>query len=222
MRLKPVQMRLWRAVEAQHRVSTLRLVDNDPEDQEVLERILEDSKPKIPAEAQNLGYLLSTPFRYRSPYGSRFRGPFDPGVFYGAQERRTACAELGYWRWRFAQESAGLGEIEATAQTVFQSGIKTRAADLRSAPYAADRARWTHPSDYGPTQAFGREARDAGAGVILYESVRDPEHAVCGAVLEPQAFRPTRPVAQETWFLTITQRAALWTREKVEFVFGFS
>ena len=66
--------RLWRAVEAQHIASTLRLVAS-AEEQLVLERLLERSKPAIPADAADLHYLLATPFRYASPIGSRFRAP---------------------------------------------------------------------------------------------------------------------------------------------------
>jgi hypothetical protein len=55
--------RLWRAVEAQHIASTLRLVAN-VEEQLVLERVLERSKPKVPSDAADLHYLLATPFRY--------------------------------------------------------------------------------------------------------------------------------------------------------------
>lgn len=222
MRLLPLRLRVWRAVEAQHHVSTLRLVDHDPADQELLEQLLEESKPAVPPPAQRLAYLLATPFRYPSPHGSRFRAPQDPGVFYGAMERRTACAELGYWRWRFAQASAGLSALAATPQTLFQAGIDARGVDLRKPPHSRERDMWTHPADYAPTQEFGRAARAAGAAVVLYESVRDPAQGGCAAVLEPTALRPGRPLAQETWFLTITPRGALWSRERVEFAFTFA
>ena len=221
MRWQAIRLRIWRAVEAQHHVSTLRLVDNDPAEQEILEGILEESKPVLPAGTARLAYLLATPFRYPSPHGSRFRGPHDPGVFYGAAERRTACAELGYWRWRFARDSAGLKELAATPQTLFQAGVEGRGLDLRRAPYVRDRGQWTDPDDYGPAQELGRTARIAGAGVLLYESVRDPEKGGCAAVLDAAALRPGRPLAQETWFLTVTTRGALWTRERVEFAFPF-
>jgi hypothetical protein len=70
---------LWRAVEAQHVVSTMALVDSI-EEQHVLERLLDDTKPAIPAAAAHLHWLLFTPFRYPPPPGgSRFRGPNDPG-----------------------------------------------------------------------------------------------------------------------------------------------
>src|SRR5699024_5291479 len=96
----------WRMVEAQHRVSTLKLVDGLDE-QAVLETILEDTKPPMPAECRHLNYLLATPFRYRPyPHGSRFRraGP-SPGVWYGAARPETAMAEMVFYRFLFLAES---------------------------------------------------------------------------------------------------------------------
>ena len=52
--------RLWRAVEAQHIASTLRLVAN-VEEQLMLERLLDQSKPPLPPAASDLHYLLSNP-----------------------------------------------------------------------------------------------------------------------------------------------------------------
>ena len=66
---------LWRAVEAQHVVSTMALVDSI-EEQHVLERLLDDTKPAIPAAAAHLHWLLFTPFRYPPPPGgSAFAAP---------------------------------------------------------------------------------------------------------------------------------------------------
>lgn len=71
----------------------MQLVGHSLDDQ----RLLEESKPPLPPEAQDLPWLLSTPFRYPPPPGdSRFRGPDDPAVFYGAEHKITACAEAGY------------------------------------------------------------------------------------------------------------------------------
>jgi len=120
--------RLWRAVEAQHIASTLRLVAN-VEEQLILERVLENSKPKVPSDAADLHYLLATPFRYASPIGSRFRAPADPGVWYGAEKERTACAELGSWRWRFLMDATGLDSLGPSPQTFFRAGIEARMAD---------------------------------------------------------------------------------------------
>ena len=133
-------VRLWRAVEAQHVASTLRVVDN-PDEQHVLEDILEATKPRVPEAARRLDYLLFTPFRYPSFHGSRFRAVTDPGVFYGAETIRTACAELGYWRWRFVHDSKGLQELGPAPQTLFEVGIKTLAVDLEKPPLSQNAKR---------------------------------------------------------------------------------
>lgn len=216
----PVSVKAWRAVEAQHIVSTLRVTDNDPEQQDLLERVLEESKPALPPEAASLHYLLFTPFRYPpSAYGSRFRAWPDPGVLYAGFERRTACAEMGYWRWRFLTDSDGLREIPASPQTLFQLGASGAGIDLRKPPFAEREALWTDPDNYSATQAFGREARQADIAMLLYRSVRDPEPGTCVAVLRPSVFKPKRPLAQETWHLTVTRRGTIWQRENQRFVF---
>jgi hypothetical protein len=206
---------LWRAVEAQHVVSTMALVDSI-EEQHVLERLLDDTKPAIPAAAAHLHWLLFTPFRYPPPPGgSRFRGPNDPGVFYGADAIRTACAELGYWRWRHLLDSPALNAMPTKPQTVFQVKIKIDAVDLRAKPFARDRRHWTDASDYSRCQGFGRTARAAGVGAIRYESVRDPKHDACCAVLTPAAFASANPLEQQTWMLSVARDRVIWQRTHV-------
>ena len=208
----PLRHALWRAVEAQHVVSTMALVDSI-EEQHALERLLDDAKPPVPAGAAHLHWLLFTPFRYPPPPGgSRFRGPNDPGAFYGADEIRTACAELGYWRWRHLQDSPALSAMPTKAQTVFQVKFDTGAVDLRAKPFARDRPYWTDPADYSRCQAFGRTAREAKVGAIRYESVRDPKHQACCAVLSPAAFTPAVPLEQQTWMLSVARDRVIWRR----------
>ena len=204
--------RLWRAVEAQHIASTLRLVES-VEEQLVLERILEQSKPALPTDAADLHYLLATPFRYASPIGSRFRAPADPGVWYGAEKERTACAELGFWRWRFLMDSKGLDSIGPSPQTVFRAGIDGRLVDLTEAPFKRARSEWADPNSYVPSQRMARVARQANVDAIRYESVRDPEHGGAVAVLRPACFKPRKPLEQRIWLLTVRPEAAIWQRE---------
>ena len=208
----PLRHALWRAVEAQHVVSTMALVDT-VEEQHALERLLDGAKPPVPAEAAHLHWLLFTPFRYPPPPGgSRFRGPNDPGAFYGADEIRTACAELGYWRWRHLQHSPALSAMPTKAQTVFQVKLDTGAVDLRAKPFARDRSHWTDPADYSRCQALGRTAREAKVGAIRYESVRDPKRQACCAVLSPAAFTPAVPLEQQTWMLSVARDRVIWRR----------
>ena len=52
----------------------MRLVDDDLADQKILEDIIEEAKPPVPANARHLHWLLATPFRYAPGIGgSRFR-----------------------------------------------------------------------------------------------------------------------------------------------------
>jgi hypothetical protein len=212
------QRRLWRAVEAQHIVSTLRLVAS-VEEQVMLESLLDQSKPPFPPQTRDLHYLLATPFRYSSPIGSRFRAPADSGIWYGAELQRTACAELGFWRWRFLMDSAALDILGPSPQTVFQAGIDAEMVDLTHAPFKRARAQWTHPNDYGPTQSFAGVAREANVDAIRYESVRDPEHSAAVAVLNPACFKPRKPLVQDIWFLTVRRAAVIWQRDGATYEF---
>ena len=213
-----ISCKVWRMVEAQHLVSTSKIVDTRAE-QELLEEILEEGKPPVPKEAAELDYLLFSPFRYgtRPPSGSRFRAISDPAVFYCAETVRTAAAEVGYWRWRFLQDTAGLTRLQPCTFTAFRVPIKTICIDLRKSPFDTDSAAWRHPTDYSATQNFGRIAREAGIGAILYQSVRDPEHHFCMAVFTPLAFAAKKPdSATHTWVLTMSAEEAIWMRQDDE------
>ncbi len=206
--IKPATSLLWRGVEAQHRVATMRLVDTLAEQAE-LERILEASKPPLPAAAVDLHHLLSTPFRYRSPHPSRFRRPGEPGLWYGAQELHTACAEVGYWRWRFLMDSAGLRDGElVTEHTFFQARVHGAAVDLTRSPWNASAAAWTQPDDYSACQALAQAARGHAVQWIRYASVRRPP-GLCGAVLAPPCLSLNGAAAGQTWVSKVTARQAL-------------
>lgn len=208
-----VELALWRAVEAQHVVATRALVDSLAE-QALLEQILEDHKPPLPAPCAGLDYLLFTPFRYPPPRaGSRFRDVQDPGVWYGAEALRTACAEVGYWRWRFVADSAGLKALEGVAHTLFRAVARGEGIDLRQPPFQRAAKRWMHADDYRPCQALARNAREAGIALLRYASVRDPAHGGCAAVLDCRAFAGTRGItARQTWFLSVDGERASWIR----------
>lgn len=209
----------WRVVESQHVASTMKIVDSRDE-QDLLESLLEGSKPARPPIPE-LHYLLATPFRYHPQRGgSRFRGVTDPGVFYGAKSVRTACAELGYWRWRFLKDAVDLDRLEPVAHTVFRTEIATETVDLRNPPFDRDAAAWQHPSDYGATHAFARVAREAGVGAILYRSVRDADESWCVAVLTPKAFAGRKPhPAMQTWWLAVHRDEVVWRRENEAMTF---
>lgn len=202
----------WRVVEAQHRVSTLKLADTIAE-QERLERLLDETKPPVPPDCRHLHYLLATPFRYGapSPRGSRFRrAGLTPGVFYGSQTPLTAMAETAFHRLLFFSESpATPWPADAGEYTAFSVAFASRAAlDLTRPPLASRRLEWTHRTDYSACQALADEARAAGIHLLRYESARDTEGGVNLAVLTCRVFVSKAPVERQTWRLRVGANGA--------------
>lgn len=210
----------WRAVEAQYKNATIALTHGNVGDQALLEDILEESKPYLPVDVAGLHFLLATPFRYRPlpPVGSRFRRREDPGAFYGAEDVKTACAEAGYWRFRFWMDSAALRALpESFPMTLFEfHGSTTAMIDLTKKPFASDRKKWIHPTDYTATQQLALEARSDGIEVIRSESVRNSPDGRCLTILSANVFKgvaePYRH-QQQSWNLFIQPpHLAVWQR----------
>lgn len=193
-------------VESQHIASSMKLVDT-LEEQDLLEVLLESSKPTQPEQTAGLDYLLATPFRYHPKRGgSRFRAAHDPGIFYGAETVRTVGAELGYWRWKFLQDAQDLVRLEPVAHTAFCVDINAKIIDLQRKPFNDHYQVWQHSTDYSQTQQFARTAREAGVMGIMYRSVRDVKPAWCLALLTPSGFAKPKPYgADQTWYLAVSQ-----------------
>jgi hypothetical protein len=201
----------WRVVEAQQRVSTMKIVDTLGE-QAILESLLEGTKPPVPPECRHLHYLLATPFRYGAPYpsGSRFRRPgYTPGVFYGSTAPATAVAEAAFHRLLFYADSPGTPwPANAGEHTTFSIRFRTAAGlDLTLPPLSADRDRWTHPTDYSACQGLADRAREAGVEVLRYGSAR----AAVGvnlALFRCGAFAVREPVERQTWRIQLGAHGA--------------
>ncbi len=97
----------WRGVETQYIAASMKLVDT-LEEQDVLEQLLENSKPPIPPTQVSKHYLLLSPFRYFPQHSSRFRPGQQSGLWYGSSTLEGACSEIAYWRMRFILDSVGL------------------------------------------------------------------------------------------------------------------
>jgi len=200
----------WRVVEAQHRVSTMKLVDTLDE-QSALESLVEATKPLVPPDCRHLHYLLATPFRYGAPYpsGSRFRrAGMTPGVFYASKTASTAIAETTFHRLLFFADSPDTPwPVDAGDLTAFSTRFRTAAGiDLTTAPFDIDRARWTHPTDYASCQALADTARQADVDVLVYRSGRDA--GVNVALLACRAFSTREPLARQAWRLNLNAHGA--------------
>ncbi|MBA4790113.1 MAG: RES family NAD+ phosphorylase [Rhizobiales bacterium] len=215
----------WRLVEAQHRVSTLKLTDTLAE-QALLEDLIEGTKPALPPDCHHLDFLLATAFRYGAvyPHGSRFRrAGRTPGVYYAAEQPETAVAEMAFYRLLFFAESpATPWPSDAAEYTAFSAEVATaRLLDLTREPLSADSALWTDPTDYHACQSFADAARAADADAIRYRSVRDPARGANLALLACRAFSRPAPVERQTWRMRLSrsgvQALCEFPRQGIEF-----
>jgi hypothetical protein len=203
----PLNGRCWRVVEAQSKVSTMKLTDT-LEEQEAIERLIEETKYPVPPDCKHLGYLLFTPFRYKPyPRDSRFRraGSIE-GVFYAAEVVETAVAEAVFHRLLLYSESPNIPwPANPGEYTAFAAEFATaRAADLSRRPLVADRASWTHPTDYTACLNFVDVVRAAALDAIRYESVRDPHSRANLALLTCRVFTQNNVASLQTWHFHFT------------------
>jgi RES domain len=201
----------WRIVEAQHQASTMKITDS-LEEQDILERIIEETKPPIPSGCEGLDFLLMTPFRYSAsnPYGTRFRRPNAPdGVFYAAENPSTAIAEMAFYRLLFFAESPltpwpqNPGEYTAFAAEFGSERI----LDLTVGPFD-DHHLLYDLVDYSFSQVFALSAREANIEILRYTSVRDPQRKSNLALLSPKAFAKPELIDRQSWKLHLDANGA--------------
>lgn len=199
--LRPLKAGLWRIIEGQYRSSTIRIVDTF-EEHDMLEALLEASKPPVPEECQHLDYQFWSPFRYGCyPRDSRFRRRGrTPGVWYGSEAPITALCEMIWGMLRFFRASEGTPlPRRAIEYTAVQADIQTPLMLDLTAPEWAGAGRWTDPDDYSDCLSLADDLRAAGGEAIRYASVRAPDGAANVAVLTCRAFPTPRPIALQTW-----------------------
>lgn len=200
----------WRVVEAQHQISTRKLVDSD-EEQAILEEVLERTKPPLP-EGPRLHYLLFTSFRYPPlRHGSRFGSRHERGIWYGSESLRAAFAEVAYYRLLFLEGTeADLGPVDVDL-SAFNVRVKTRRGiDLTAKPFDRWRSLLASKTSYVATQALGTAMREAGVEAFRYASARDTEGGVNVGLFASTAFAARRPRHLHAWH-------SVATRDAVEF-----
>lgn len=206
--LRLLESRPWRVVEAQHVVSTRKLVDSDAE-QLLLEELIERVKPPLPPEPEfeGLHYLLATPFRYPPlRHGSRFSSRAERSLWYGAEELRTAFSEAAYYRLVFLEGTAADLEPVMVDLSAFRARVRSaRAVDLTRDPFAAHEAEISSPVSYAASQVLGPEMRAAGVEAFRYRSARDVEGGTNVGLFTSRAFAGRRPDSPQTWYCVATR-----------------
>lgn len=130
-------------------------------------------------------------FTHLNPEGSRFSdGSY--GVYYAADRRETAIAEVAYHRARFLAATHE-PPIEVDLRC-YQVRVRAPLCDVRGG-----HEKLHDPASYAASQAFALVLRQEGCAGIVYDSVRKPG-AECVALFTPKA---TVPPAIQTAHITL-------------------
>lgn len=213
--LRPMRLSAWRVVEAQHEVSTRKLVGSAAE-QELLEALLEGVKPPapLPSAAGRMHYLLFTPFRYPPlRHGSRFGTRYERGIWYGSEQVRTAFSEVAYYRLLFLEGTHATFTTVGTSLTAFTVRIHTlRGLDLTASPFSVHRELIASKTSYLHSQALGRAMREDAVEAFRYVSARDAEGGVNVGAFTPEVFHAAVPRQFQRWHCVATRETVEFTR----------
>jgi hypothetical protein len=205
---------IYRTVEGQSASATRKLTDNVKQ-HEILEKMLERSKPVAPEENSRgkLRFLLFTPFRYPPLNdGGRFHRITEQSVFYGAEALQTSLAERAYRRFCAMQNTTAYLKESQIQETSFQVCVQSaKAILLTEEPFRVNAAQINDPTSHRYSQIIGTEMREAGAELFTYFSARNPQGINVG-LFTPEAFSLNQPVKSSEihWNLFVTP-------DKIEF-----
>jgi len=207
--LVPICHELTRVVESQEQVATNSLVDSF-EEQDILEHLLEQSKPTLPVRDRPLHYLLASPFRYPPlRHGSRFANRHEPSLFYGSHHRSSAFAETAFYRFLFwlGMNEAPKSAKFTTQHTVFGAKYNSpHGLKLQNYPFSDYTPEISDPLSYRHSQALGRAMREFGVQVFEYVSARDKARGINVALFSPDALFSSHPSFQEQWLCETTAK----------------
>lgn len=211
--IAPLTCQAWRVVENQMQSTTRPLVDSVAE-HDLLEELLEQTKPLQLLTEIEYHYLLKTPFRYPPlKYGSRFGTEDKRGIWHGSFAVKTALTEVGYYRMRFLKDTEAKIDFLFLTFTAFSVNIKSEhGLDLSQAPFNNYKDKISDPTTYQYSQHLGNCMREHGVNVFYYFSARDVDSSLNVGVFSPIAFASKKPNSdQQTW-------NCFCTKEKVEFL----
>lgn len=185
-----------RIVERQEDSATTRIT-TDLVEHQALEEMLEGSKPGT--LNGRINYLLGTPFRYPPlDYGSRFGTAHDRWIFYGSLDTETCLRECGYYRFKlfFDMQEPPPNPVNCE-HTMFTVDLEAEhCVDLCAPAYAKLSDDLVSVESYSLTHRVGRQARDADAQMLVFQSARGAGKNV--AVFEDSVFT-SEPMNQRLW-----------------------
>lgn len=168
----------YRIVEDQSKSTTRKFVDTALE-HELLEKLLDESKPSIKyyddeKDFHHLHYLLYTPFRYPPlKWGSRFGTRWERGLLYTSDNLNTAMCEKAFYKLAFLNASDGNIGGKTLPCTVFKVALNSkRFVDLCTVPFASFINQISDKQSYRFSQPLGTAMRTDNIECFQYASAR--------------------------------------------------
>ncbi len=221
--IEAISGELYRLVESQEQVATMKLVDN-LEDQSLLEEMLDAAKPPALQGSEHLHYLLYTPFRYPPlKHGSRYGARHEPCLFYGSLAQTTVLAESAYYRFVFWHGMRTPPPTPIRSEhTLFSARYATaRGLQLQLDPCAEHRATLTDRSNYTATQSLGSAMREAAIEAFEFPSARCPDEGTNVALFIPAAFASDKPLETKQWLCETTAESVTFSHTHTKALYSF-
>lgn len=177
---------LYRIVESQEEIATTELV-SDLSEQDLLENLLEQSKPPLPEGTEGFHYLLATPFRYPPlRHGSRFGRFFERSLLYGGMTVETTLTEAAYYRCLFIDgPETPFRDVLRTQHLLFTARVETnRGMQLQGPEWQEAHRDLADPQDYRYCQTVGTTMREAGVVAFQFISARAVQAGLCALPFE--------------------------------------
>ncbi|QRN02872.1 RES domain-containing protein [Legionella sp. MW5194] len=214
--VRSLNLEPWRMVESQHSSSSRDLVESR-EEHDLLEELLENSKPRI---TNNKHYLIYTPFRYPPlKYGSRFGNTYEPSLWYGSINLLTALAEVAFYRLKFFSDTSADLEYIEIPMTAFKAYIQTEnGIDLTTPHFKKYQDRISNKTSYADSQKLGAEMRDANIEAFIFTSARDKTFGKNVAAFIPDVFKMKNNqyiTDMQNWRCIANQNSIEFTRDEI-------
>ena len=192
---QPIKGELFRIIESQEQAATSQLV-NRLDELELLNELIDGTKPAVPNSKKKPHYLVLTPFRYPPlKHGSRFGKKIEPSLFYGSLEIQTVLAEAAYYRFLFwSGMMVTPKQPFITQHSIFSVLYSIKAGvKLQNKPFSKHSKLLTAASTYKETQLLGSIMRNACIEGFQFTSARDTNNGVNVALFKPTAFEKNKP-----------------------------
>lgn len=191
---------LYRIVENQGQIATRDLVDGDLERLEVLEGLLEYTRPARILGTEHMHYLLATPWRYPPlRHGSRFGRRHEESVFYGGLSLNVTLTEAAYYRLVFLEDMTVRPAALSSQHTVFSARYRSEnGLRLQHPPFSKHAATLTSPVSYAHTQSLGSSMRKHGVQLAEFSSARAAD-GLNVALFSPAALSSRKPLDVSRW-----------------------